>query len=394
MPCWNGPRTAHNRGTPRPFQIAANGIWTWFSDARAITRNGATYFIAITSAGTVLAHKYVHATHATTSFQLSSTGMEIDDHDNGSIKFLPDGRLIAFYCKHADTGQRYRISTSSEDISSWDAEAVVTASGTSYSNLHYLSSNGRLYNHFRAVDLTRISAASPFTSWDAPVVWIAGQNRVYTKSCNNGTDRIDFLFTNCHPSENPSSVYHGYMQLDAGVEKLYKSDGTYVGTSSVTPATFTRIYDGTTTDAWVWDITYGSDGHPRVLFVKFPTTSDHRYMFSRWTGSAWTTPVEIVAGGANLLATEVNYSGGLCFDQADPNRVYASVQVSGQWELQEFRTADSGATWSKYRDITSGSSVRNCRPISPRDATDVRCIWWSGTYTSFTNYSTELKATG
>lgn len=356
----------------------------------------------IDSAGTVFIAKTSEADGTSTSFQLSSTGFEQDDHNNGALEFLPDGRIIAFYCKHPDTAQRYRISTSAEDISAWGTEVALTATEPTYSNPVYLSESGKVYVFYRSGTsgdriTKRLSASSPFSSWGSEVNWITGTGaRPYVKWCSNGTNRIDFLFTNCHPNEGASSVWHAYMQLDAGVEKFYKSDGTLIGTS-LTPTDATQIYDGTTKNAWVWDITYGSDGRPRVLFVKYESGTDHRYMFSRWTsGSAWTTPVQIVAGGTYLYAAEGYYSGGLCFDQADPNRVYASVQVSSAWEVQDWRTSDDGATWAKSRDMSSsGGSTKNCRPISPRNATAaLRCLWWSGTYTTFLNYSTAVVGRG
>jgi hypothetical protein len=233
-------------------------------------------------------------------------------------------------------------------------------------------------------------------TWGAVSDWVTKTgSRPYTKSCHNGINRIDFIISTSHPNEGASSLYHCYLLVTAGgVETFYKSDGTVIG-SSVEPESGTLVYDGSTLDGWQWDITYGSDGKPRVLFSKYVSTTDHRYMFSRWTGSAWTTPVEIVAGGSYLYAVEAYYSGGMCFDGADPDRVYASVQVSGQWEIQEYRTTDDGATWSKVRDITQGSSVKNCRPWSPRGHDGkLKVLWWRGTYTTFTNYSTAIWGAG
>jgi hypothetical protein len=241
-----------------------------------------------------------------------------------------------------------------------------------------------------------VRATADFSTWDTQRTWITqtGQ-RPYVKAINNGVDRIDFFFTNCHPNEGASSVYHCYMQLDAGVEKFYQSDGTYIGTGPVTPADATLIYDGSSVDSWVWDITRGADGHPRVLFARFPSTTDHRYMFSRWTGSAWTTPVEITTAGPYLYAAEANYSGGICFDAADPDTVYLSKQVGSVWELSEWVTGDSGATWSKVRDIDNGVSSRNCRPFSPRNHNgELAVVWWRGTYTSYTSYSTSIWGAG
>lgn len=388
-------------GPPEDGLIVPDGIWTWFSEPRAIFRNGATYVGVVQSSGFICVGKFVHSTGTYSEFTLSSW-FEVDDHDNAAVHFLPDGRILALYSRHNDTnGIYYRISTNPEDISAWGTEQVLTVTTpNSYVNPHYLSASGKTYVHYRSGlpgvgnDLpTRVRAFNG-TTWDAERAWITNTSqRPYVKSINNGVDRIDFFFTNSHPNEGASSVYHCYMRLDAGVEKFYKSDGVEITTVPVRPENATLIYDGSSVDSWVWDITYGADGHPRVLFARFPVTTDHRYMFSRWTGTAWTTPVEITAGGTYLYSAEVNYSGGICFDSQRPNVVYLSKQVGATtvWEVEEWITADNGATWTRHRNLTPASTEKNCRPYSPRNH-DGQCavVWWRGEYNTYVDYTTRI----
>jgi hypothetical protein len=328
--------------------------------------------------------------------------MEADDHDNPALYVRSDGKILAAYSKHNDAGNvhRIRISTNAGDISAWGTEINPPVTVPSYANPHYLSESGLLYVGFRSGSGStrpqqRITSSDEGATWGTAADWITKADaRPYVKACSNGTNRIDLFLSTHHPNEGAASLYHCYMQLDAGVEKFYQSDGTLIGTSTE-PENGTLIYDGATLDGWCYDITYGADGRPRVLFTKYESTTDHRYMFSRWTGSVWTTPAQIVSGGSYLYAAEANYSGGMCFDGANPDRVYASVQASGQWEIQDWRTTDSGATWNKWRDITSGSSVKNCRPWSPRGHDGaLSVLWWRGTYTSYTNYSTAIWGAG
>lgn len=384
--------------------IEGNGIWTWFTDPRAVYYNGNTYIGWVNSSGSIGITKYNHTSRSSSSFILSAS-LEVDDHDNAAILIRPDGRILAMYGKHNDTsGFRYRISTNAEDITAWGSE-VVRSSGitlpVSYSNPFYLSQSGKIYCFFRSGaggvgtnPWGMVESSDYGATWSNPQFNFLTNTgaRPYPKWVSNGVDRIDIMTTNCHPNEGVSSIYHFYGKLDgSNVIQYYKTDGTLIGTS-VTVSDLTLIYDGTTKEAWVWDITYGSDGNPRVVFVKFESTTDQRFMFSRWTGSAWTTPVEITSGGQYLYSGEQNYSGGICFDSKRPDTVYLSKQVGSYWEIQHWRTADDGATWAKQRDITTGSTVKNCRPYSPRNHNgDLPVIWWSGTYTSYTNYNTAIK---
>lgn len=387
------------------FTVKANAIWTWFTDPRAVHYNGNTYIGWVNSSGDVGITKWDHSTDSVTSFTLHAT-LEADDHNNVAIHIRQDGRILAIYSKHNDvSGLRYRISTNAEDISAWGAEVVLSSGLTlpiSYSNPFYLSQSGKTYNFFRSG--TGGSGTNPIgiiestdggSTWSAQTTFLTNTGqRPYVKWVSNGIDRIDFLITNCHPNESAASIYHFYGRLDgSNAIKYYKSDGTLIG-NSVTPADCTLIYDGSTNDAWVFDIAYGSDGRPRVLFVKYATTSDQRFMFSRWSGTAWTAPVEITNGGAYLYDPEVYYSGGLCFDSRNPNHVYLVTPVAGVREVQEWETPDNGSTWGKRRDITAGTSagVINARPHSPRNRSDeLAVLYWSGTYASYTSYSTNLK---
>lgn len=392
-------------GLSETFTVKANAVWTWFTDPRAVSHNGSTYVGWVDSSGNVGITQINESTRTATSFTLHAA-LEVDDHDNVAIHIRTDGRILAIYSKHNDTsGIRYRISTNAEDISAWGTEVVLSAGITlpvSYSNPFYLSQSGKIYNYFRSGPggvgtnpIGMIESADQGATWSNPQFnFLTSTNeRPYSKWVSNGVDRIDRVTTNCHPNENAASIYHFYGKLDgSNVMQYYTSDGTLIGTS-LTPSNATQIYDGTTNDAWVWDIAYGADGHPRVLFVKYVTTSDHRYMYSRWTGSAWTTPVEITTGGGYLYLAEAYYSRGLCFDAIDPDHVYLSRPESGVGELQEWHTTDNGATWNKIRDITTGTAAGtiNARPYSPRNRADeLGVLWWSGTYTSYTSYSTDV----
>ena len=361
--------------------------------------------------GRTVVYKYTHATSTSESFFLWPTSVEGDDHDNPAITFLPNGRVVAAYSMHNDTsGFRYRISTNPEDISAWGPEVVVSPGGdtVAYTRLQYLSSVGRYYNVYRAnIGRRRIISTADFVTWDTARdcirTGLSGDYNCYTQGFGNGVDRIDFFWNWTSPNNGaglPTTLFHAYMMPSgtAGVENFYSSDGTLIGTNgSLNHLTGTVVYDGNLTngEGWVWNITRGADGYPRVLFVRFETLNDHRYMYGRWTGSAWVT-TQICLGGDNL-STNITYSGGLCFDAQNENIVYASVQVGSSWEIQEWRTANNGATWSKFRDITTGSAsgVKNARPVSPRNhAGQAAVVWWSGTYANFYNFNTAAKGIG
>ena len=381
------------------------GGWTWYTNPRAIYHNGTNervYLGTIDGAGTLYVGQYDHVTGAYTHTTLT-TGFEIDDHNNASIFVRPsDGKLIALYTKHSvDTTLRYKISTNAEDATAWGTEQTSTYSGNiTYANPVLLADDSNACYVFSRVKEAegdyRLSykRTVDFSTWGSEVeFWDTGAFFPYMHCMGNGSGRIDFFASDKHPIDSgDSSLYHFYCQWVAGALVWYNS----AGTSQTLPMDTTKatlVYDGTgAVDGWNHQIDIDSNGYPRVLFQKIVSstgTGDHRLMFARWNGSAWTTPVEITALGGYVYSGQVSYTGCACFDGADINKVYVGKEVSSIYEIQEWVTTDSGATWTKSRDITTGSAsgTQNLRPFSPKNHNGrLACLWSAGTYTSYTSY--------
>ena len=70
---------------------------------------------------------------------------------------LPDGRYLASYSKHAgDNRLRYRVATNAGDIAAWQPERVfLTADGTTYANLLYLSKTNTIFMAGWSIDDSR-----------------------------------------------------------------------------------------------------------------------------------------------------------------------------------------------------------------------------------------------
>jgi hypothetical protein len=376
--------------------ISTDGAWTWFNDERVRYYNGHYYVGYVTSAGDIGITKYNATTGAKSSYTLAA-GFEEDDHDNPSIYILPDGKIVAAYCKHNVSQVNVRVSTNSEDITSWTDVVYTNGSFSSYANIYKCGAYYWIFFRPGTGFQDYVVRTTDFATFGTPTKIIdsntAGVLWPYVKYCQNGDDRIDAFYNTGHPNQElHPDLYHIYFTESGGDLVPHKSDGTTL-TLPVLTTDGTQVFDsGTTTSAWVWQVRPDWQGYPCVLFARFQTTSDHRAMFSRWTGSAWSSAVEIASMGTYLLSTEYQYSGGMTFDGNNRNRVYLSKQVGSYWEIQEYETTDSGANWSKTRDVTSGSTVKNCRPYSPIGHQGKAVFWWSGTYTAFTNFDTDILA--
>jgi hypothetical protein len=112
------------------------------------------------------------------------------------------------------------------------------------------------------------------------------------------------------------------MRYRAG--RLERASGALIAPLSaapVVPSQADRIYTAAVHHgqrAWVHDVAADAAGRPVVTYAAFPTASDHRYHYARWTGSRWEDHEIARAGGSmSIDPQEPHYSGGITLDHED-----------------------------------------------------------------------------
>ena len=382
-----------------------DGAWSWFGDPRSVTHTGAhtrTYTGWVDRDGDIMVSSFDHATRARVTAALAAR-LNKDDHANPSIHIRPDGRLVVFYSRHVGPAMHYRVSSAPEDVTSWEPPQTVPtnvngAFGYTYPNPIRLEDEGQTYLFWRGGNYnpTFSTQADGSSTWSPArnLILMPGE-RPYTKYAASGGDTIHVAYTNAHPGEYPSVNVH-YARIRAG--KIERANGQEVGTlaAPIAPSAGDLIFDAAE-PAWVHDVAADSAGRPVILFASFPSATDHRYQYARWTGTAWEVN-EITAAGGSFRGDGGSpyYSGGLTLDHEDPSRVYLSRQVaSGQWQVEAWTTADGGDTWTSQA-ISSPATGKNVRPVSPRGMAafggDLSAVWMRGPYQSWIDYGTSIAA--
>ena len=383
-------------------RVLGDGAWSWFADPRGVRHDGAhrrTYVGWVAPDGDVKVSAYDHDTLSRTTVVLASR-LQVDDHANPAIQVLPDGRLRVFYAAHYGSVMHYRTTRNPEDITTWDAPSTVPVNspgtkGYTYPNPLRLSAERTSYLFWRGGNHnpTFSTQADGATTWSPArtLVFVSGQ-RPYIKFDTNGTDTIHFAFTNAHPSA-VADVNIYYAAYRAG--GIFRANGTRIASlgTAIAPSQADKVYD-TSRKAWVHDVARDAAGRPVIVFASFASTSDHRYMYARWTGTRWQTSEITAAGGSiSLDGREPYYSAGITLDHEDPSTVYLSRRINGIYEVETWKTADGGATWSRQA-VTSGDTANNVRPISPRGfipfTGDMSVVWIRGIYNSYVDYRTSV----
>ena len=216
-----------------PVTLATDGAWTWFNDPRAIFKDGKLYFGYMRDGdGKSVLGVYDPQTAAAPTTLWTCNWTEKDDHNNPGLLPLQDGRMMGFYAQHGigDNTFNYRLSTSTTPTApaDWGAEQTYTsAERITYTNPYQLSAeSGRIYNFFRNLNYnpTFVTPDNFGVTWSTAKILIqtgtGGAVRPYVKYNSNGTDRVDFLYTDGHPRDVDNSIYHAYYANGS----LYKAD--------------------------------------------------------------------------------------------------------------------------------------------------------------------------
>jgi hypothetical protein len=397
----------------------SNGIWCWFQDERAIidtTKN--KIIVGSVESGANIDAVIYDMTTKTVESKTVLGKLSVDDHNAPGFIIAPNGNYIAMFADHYDKyNSHYRIfdgkSWSAEKKFDWNKIPGGTNYTIAYSNLMYLKAEGQIY------DFARANNRSPnfLLSVDSGVTWkFGGQlttdpsssyNKGYYKYWGNGVDRIDFAFTEQHPRDYTTSIYHGY--IANGVS--HASDGT-VADSNIfdqknlpTSKAFTKVFaNGTKVNGatmgrcWQHDIMRYKDGSIAILFKARADNSetDHRHFYARFDGEKWTTTY-LGKAGSKLYAAEQDYTGlgALCPD--DPNTIFISTPFDPKdetnlkvHEIFMGKTQDHGATWT-WTPITKNSSKDNIRPIVPAwDSRHLAVLWCRGTYSAAQQFNTAI----
>ena len=405
-------------GAAAPFTVRADGIWTWFTAPEAIQLGDYLYVGWVDSTGKCGATRLHIPTQAAQHFNLSAA-LEVDDHNNASMIALPDGRQVWFYGIHNDTAFRYRIWNGTgpfDQASSWTAEQLRGTGQGPYSYPKPLlfsgDASGKLWAFWRRwtdggggtrslAYRTCAGITGSSDTWSAYTdVLIESGARPYVMARHDGVTTLHVIVSSAHPNEATYiSLHHFKGVLDGSGAMTWRDSADSLIAAPFGIASTTRIDDGGNMKRWISDCGIGADGHPRALWMRYPNNNGTaiEYWHSRWTGSSWVA-TKLTDDGGGLYSAEQYYHGGLRFDANDCTRVYLSAPISGVRQVQEWRTADEGATWSRHRTITSGGTAGNplrLRPVSPRGHDGrIALLWCEGSYTSFTSYLTDIKGAG
>src|SRR5215210_1859737 len=308
-----------------------DGAWCWFNEPRAITTQGVTIAGWVGRNGDIRVAS-VDPDSGGVDTTILHSELQVDDHANPSFFVRADGRVTAFYSKHAGKPLYHRTTTSPADVSDWGPESTIPTNtpgpyGFTYPNPVWSPRESLLYLFWRGG--TFLPTFS--TSEDEGETWAPAQTllvdndptkaqRPYVKYREHD-GVIHVAYTQSHPRDRPTSIF--YLRYTPG-EGWQRAGGQDIGTPPFEPADGDRVYNAWEFKmrAWMHDIAVDSAGNPRLVFATFSRDkryTDHRYWYARWDGQQWVKRQIAEAGPSIDPDGELMYSAGIVFDQHRPD---------------------------------------------------------------------------
>jgi len=284
-----------------------------------------------------------------------------DDHGAPAIIVDNNGHIHIMYGSH-DSAQKYARSTNPEDISAWTAmpDPVPSTRGATYPQL-LKDSSGNLqviYRSGRVGDpLTSDLVEDIITSTNGGATWSSPQDmiNVYTGSLNDrvyllaggaeyesASNRIHLAWVRHYDTSGLRlNLYYAYLNLNDN--KMYAIDGTNLGsTIDETQAdAHCKAADSGTYATNQARVRVDSAGKPYIIYDE-NTVSGWQYLFTRWTGSAWSAPATITSSRDAACEFFIHSSTDI-----EAYLIPTADHPLEQWSW-------NGATWSKVSTIMPG----------------------------------------
>ena len=383
------------------------GNWTYFSDPRAVSTETAVYTGWISPAGRVTVAKFVPSTGRRQTVVVGRTGP--DDHNNPALVLRPDGRLMVFFSPHSgryepkDRVSRmyYRVAGRRNSIARWSPTRHVSVNapgrlGYTYPNPVALS-RGRLWLSWRGGGWLPTYSIYAQGRWSAAREIVRGAlgHRPYAKYAGGpaGSDVVHIAFTEGHPESTDTNVR--YLQYRLGVG-FTAADGHRAGSLRALPMHVSRAevvhrLDAATGRSWVMDVTDDGHGNPVIVYSVGFGRARQSFRYARWTGQEWLDrPIAPAFSSVRRSAAGAFQTGGIVLDPRDPTTVYLSRVVGRRAQIEEWRTADGGLTWTRVRALSPAG--RSCfRPAVPRGAARV-LLFVCGRVSHWQHFATTINA--
>lgn len=322
-----------------------------------------------------------------------------DPHDNPSLAIDPKGHLWVFVSgrgRHRP-GFIYR-SKKPYDIEDFER---ISQREITYPQPRWIEGEGFLHLFTKYTKGRELywSTSPDGRTW-APDQKFAGMGGHYQTSHQRG--KLVITAFNMHPGGNVDKRTNLYYLQTDDLGKTWRNvqgDAVEVPLANPKNPALARDYQTEKRNVYIHDLDLDSQGRPVILFI---TSAGHKpgpeadprwWTIARWTPEGWQY--------TEFARANHNYSTGSLYIEGDEWRVVGPTErgpqpVGSGGEVAIWASTDQGKTWTKQRDVTTGSSMNHNYVRRPIDAhPDFYALWADGNPDEFSkSYLYFMNRTG
>ncbi len=293
---------------------------------------------------------YDHAanTWATPVMAYTLNTLNQDGHGGPAILVQSTGRIHVFFSAH-DSDMKYSRSRSVSDISSW--QIMTDISGTTTYPHVWETSNNTIYLLYRCGGLDAGDWCWRFST-DTGTTWSAATAKIdlgaaATAYVGHGqlvSGKYVFAYVK-HNDDGDNKRKNVYAcRIDMATGNLESFSGTNLGLllDDTESTASCRIEDTGTDETWYAALDADGSGNPYVIYSR-GTGTNIRVRWSYWTGSAWTSPSNILttddlSAYSALIATSATDVEAFIATSSSPSAYNGDLQRwtwNGAWTLAE-----------------------------------------------------------
>lgn len=393
-------RLRQPRGIGLMYVIANSIQGQWV--APNILRAATSDFVYVGSAGTGGQFR-VSRINATTLATDTTTIVtrEQDDHNIPALVQTNSGKIMAACATHSLRALiETKLSASANDDDWGSVRNLVTSGTATYNQLHRLAGADRIWMLYRigsssAGDWVMVYSDDEGATWSSERL-LAPNTYVISVPDPDGVHIRCFGYA--HPqAAGDHDIY--YFRVDLATGDVVDSQDNLLGnvvTDTGLPLTTAEMHKAVDVTAPTTTRMYelGRVSVPALLASEFIDETGGtycRYAYNTSTGLFTRSP--IVSSGPAFFAATSDYFGGVCFDEASLNTVYAARNLGasvgvGSWQLVKFSTVDNGASWQ------SAGVMHSSANIIARPQMRFGRLWWSEvtSYPAYTNFAATVRS--
>lgn len=290
-------------------------------------------------------------------------------HRNPSLLIDDDGFLYVFYGYHGNQQPIHVLrSLRPHDISAWTRRADLTGGNGSYANPWQLRPGEILVPHRQPTgwcfkrshdqgatwsDTVELASFSSYEGTSTVYGLTTGETGPYPRAVHFAGSRLGGgspeAIRTLHLWARRYNVYYACSR-DGG-DTWQRSDGSPYELP-ITENAAEKVHDSGGLGTWIKDLVVVPDAGPLILFLDGDAeTYRSQWKIARQTGAGW----DIV----DVTTSNHMYDGGaLCAVGPGDLRLYGPSAPSQPGcdggNIEEWRSADNGATWTRTRTLTEG----------------------------------------